>query len=210
MARNNTQAAAFHGVSNVKYAVRENGAPGANVVALNYAKSMSFEPQIEEQAVYANDAKIMALVSDTGFTGSLGTTAQDRALETALGHIVDTAQGQATVNLIGHKRVDLYYEYKEELAGAGVYTVKVWTLNAEVGKATTEHSTDESTPTIGEYAYPFTVYGDKIKNAAGTDTYRDANGNELTATRVVSLPGDEGYDAFGDTVPVIKMPAAEN
>ena len=201
----NKQAAAYHGISGAKYALRTNGAPGTPVVAIEYAKSMSFAPQVEEQPVYANDRKVLALVSDTGYTGSLGTSAQDRGFETALGHIMTTAQGQATVNLLGHKRADLYYEYKEESEGGVVYTVKVWALNVEVGKATLEHATDENTAKIGEYAYPITVYGDKIKAATGDGYYRDANGNELTATSVISLPGDTGYATFGDTVPGVKM-----
>lgn len=203
------QAAAYHGIANAKYSLRgTDGKPGSTVVDLLYAKSISFEPQVDEQAVYANDQKVLALVSDKGFTGSLGTTAQDRALEKGLGHIVDVAQGVATVNLISYKRADVYYEYKETTPSA-TYTVKVWVLNVEISKpSSVEHNTDEEQPTIGEYAYPITVYGDKIQNSTGTGTYRDANGNELVATKVISLPGDDGYDTFGDAVPVVKMASA--
>lgn len=203
------QAAAYHGIANAKYAFRSaDGKPGTTVNDLMYAKSISFEPQVEEQPVYANDQKVLALVSDKGFTGSLGTTAQDRVLEKGLGHVVDTAQGVATVNLITYKRCDLYYEYKETVPGA-TYTVKVWVLNVEVSKpSSVEHNTDEENPTIGEYAYPITVYGDKIMSATGNTPYRDANGNELVATKVISLPGEDGYDTFGDAVPVVKMASA--
>ena len=208
MAGYTAQAAAYHGISNAKYALRgTDGAPGSTVTDLAYAKSISFEPQVEETAVYANDQKVLALVSDKGFAGSLGTTAQDRALEKSLGHAIDTASGEATINLIGYKRADIYYEYKETTPAA-TYTVKVWVLNCEISKPSTiEHATDEDQPTIGEYAYPITVYGDKIKASSGTATYRDANGNEITATKVIALPDDDGYTTFGDSVPVVKMPA---
>ena len=77
------------------------------------------------------------------------------------------------------------------------------------GFYTAGHPIDAERRNAGlEYAYPITVYGDKIMNSTGTGTYRDANGNELVATKVISLPGDEGYDAFGDAVPVVKMASA--
>lgn len=203
-----TQAAAYHGISNAKYAMRDaSGKPGSDVKSIAYAKAISFEPTVEETAVYANDAKVLSLVADKGFTGTLGTTAQDRELETALGHMVDTAVGAATINLISYKRADIYYEYKETTPTA-TYTVKVWVLNVEISKpSSVEHNTDEDQPTIGEYEYPITVYGDKILASTGEDTYRDANGNELTATKVVKLPDDDGYDTFGDSVPTVKMSA---
>lgn len=205
---NNTQAAAYHGISNAKYALRTaEGKPGSEVKSLLYSKGISFEPTVEETPVYANDTKVLALVADKGFTGSLGTTAQDRELEKGLGHLVDVEGGVATVNLVSYKRADIYYEYKETTPAA-TYTVKVWALNAEISKpSSVEHSTDEEQPTIGEYAYPITVYGDKVMAADGNTAYRDANGNELVATRVIALPGDDGYETFGDAVPVVKISA---
>ncbi len=202
----NKQAAAYHGIQNGKYAVRTaDGKPGTDIVDFPNLKSISFDPTVDQQPVYANNAKIMAIVSDQGYTGAFGTTAQDRAFEIALGHVMAVSGGLADVNLNSFKRIDIYYEYNEKTANGSPYVVKVWALNTEISKASKSHSTDTNTAALGECSYPMTIYGDKIMDSEGTKVYRDANGNELTATRVISLPGDTGYEAFDDKVPVVKM-----
>lgn len=200
------QSPAYHGIRNAKYSVRgDDGAAGSAVVSMAFAKSISFEPAVETLDVFANDQKVLALISDKGYTGEFGTTAQDRAFESAIGQSIEIANGTADVNLIGYKRFDLYYEYTEYTSSNVPYTVKVWVLNVEASKATKEYNTNEDTPAIGEYLYPITVYGEKIKDSEGTGTYKDANGNELVATRIIAVPSDEGYAAFGDAAPEVKM-----
>jgi hypothetical protein len=201
------QSPAYHGIRNAKYCVRgEDGAAGSTVADLSFAKSISFEPAVETLDVYANDQKVLALISDKGYSGEFGTTAQDRAFETSLGQAIEVESGTADINIIGYKRFDMYYEYTEYTSSNNLpYTVKVWVLNAEASKATKEYNTNEDTPTIGEYLYPITVYGDKILDKEGTNTYKDANGNELVATRVIAVPSDTGYATFGDSVPKVKM-----
>lgn len=201
------QSPAYHGIRNAKYCVRgEGGAAGSTVASLAFAKSISFEPAVETLDVYANDQKVLALISDKGYSGEFGTTAQDRTFETSLGQSIEVENGTADINIIGYKRFDMYYEYTEYTSSNNLpYTVKVWVLNVEASKATKEYNTNEDTPTIGEYLYPITVYGDKILDKEGTNTYKDANGNELVATRVIAVPSDTGYATFGDSVPKVKM-----
>ncbi|WMJ23456.1 hypothetical protein RBG61_01960 [Paludicola sp. MB14-C6] len=203
------QPAAYHGIKNTKYAMRgADGAKGTEVKSLPFAKSVGFDPTVEQQPVYANDSKVLAIVSDNGYTGTVGTTGQDRTFETALGHIMPVDGGIADINQLGFKRCDFYYEYQEETATGIKYTVKVWALNVEFSKANKNHATDQNQATIGEYSYPITVYGDKIMDAAGTAVYKDAYGNELTATRIISVPSDKTYTDFEKTVPTVKMASA--
>lgn len=205
----NEQSPAYHGVDNAKYSMRgDDGSVGKTVVKFPYIKSVSFEPTLEQQPIYANNQKILATVSDQGYTGSIGTTAQDRDFEKSLGQIMDVSNGLADVNLNSLKRFDYYYEYKEETKNGVLYTVKVWVLNCEATKASKNHQTDTNTNTIGEYSYPLTVYGDKIMDSEGKEVYTDENGNELTATRVISVPSDAGYKTFGDSVPIVKVISA--
>ena len=203
----NNQSAGYHGIKNAKYAIREElDTVGIVVVPIEYAKSISFDPTIEQQPVYFNDTKIMAIVSDQGYTGAFGTSAQDRGFETALEHIAPVSNGIADIMLNGLKRFDMYYEYQEKSKSGIKFTVKVWVLNVETTKSAKAHNTDTNSVTLGEYSYPMTVYGDKIKNATGDEIYRDENGNEITATRIISVPSDTGYADFDKTVPVAKMP----
>lgn len=203
----NKQSAGYHGIKNVKYSVRDdNGQPSKGIIDFAFAKSISFDTAIDQQPVYANDSKILTIVSDTGYTGALGTTAQDRELEKALGQILEVDNGTADVNLISFKRIDLYYEFTEKTKNGISYIVKVWVLNIEISKANKSHSTDTNSSTLGDYSYPITVYGDIVKSADGLLSYKDAHGNELTATRIISVPSDVGYDTFSQTVPIVKMP----
>lgn len=204
----NEQAIAYHGISGLKYAVRDNdNKPGTKIENFPYAKSIGVEPQVEEEKIYANDMQIGVCISEQGSTGELGTTAQDRNFEKAIGHIIDIENGTADVNLISNKRVDFFYKYKEKTASGTEFVVKVWLLNVEVSKASKSHESDENTAKLGEYKYPITAYGDKLKNTEGTEIYVDADGNERTVTRIISVPSDKGYADFEKTVPIPKMVA---
>lgn len=202
------QAPAYHGITNAKYTMRTaDGTPGSEVKEIPFVKSISHEPQVESQEVYASDRKVLTIPSDKGSTGNLGTTAPYRTLELDLGQLLEVEGATAEVQITGYKRVDLYYEYTETTESGLSYKVKVWALNVEVGKASRTHTTDENTATIGEYQYPITIYGDKVKDSTGEAVYQDENGNEITASMVISVPGDSRYAAFDKTVPVVKMKA---
>lgn len=204
----NEQSVAYHGIKNAKYAIRENGVPGSTVVPFKFAKSVSFDPSVEQSPIYFNNVKVMNVINDQGYTGAFGTSAQDRAFEEALGLIMSVENGTADININTLKKFDMYYEYVENTDSDLQYIVKVWALNIETSKPSKAHTTDTNSLALGEYSYPITVYGDKIKKSTGDEIYRDKNGNEITATRVICLPCDEGYDDFDKSVPIVKMPAA--
>ena len=201
----NKQAPAYHGIQNAAYAIRENGAPGTTVAKFDFAKSVSFDPTLDQQPIYMNNAKILTLISDQGYTGMFGTSAQDRVFEKAVGLAVDLDGMVADVKVNSFVRFDFYYEYIEHTASGTPYIVKVWTLNAEAAKPSKAHNTDTNSATIGEYSYPITVYGAPVMDSDGTAEYKDANGNGIVGVRAICLPGDIGYSAFGSTVPVLKM-----
>lgn len=202
------QAAGYHGIQNAKYSVRTtDGAPGTQINPFAYAKAVSLEPSLETEAIYANNSAIFSAVSDQGYKGNFGTTAQDRGFEEAVGMLLPLDGGTADINLISLKRFDFYYEYSEKTSGGHSYVVKVWLLGCEASKAAKSHETDTTKATFGEYSYPLTIFGDKVRASDGTAIYRDASGNELTATRIIAVPTDTGYASFGDTVPVPKVTA---
>lgn len=202
----NQQAAGYHGVKNAKYAVKGEQEVYATPASFAYAKAISLDPKLETETNFANNMAIFSAVSDQGYGGSFGTTAQNRAFEKDLGMLMDVAGGTADVNLLSLKRFALYYEHGEKLPGGRTYTVKVWLLNCEATKASKNHETDTTKPTFGAYAYPLTIYGEKIKAADSSNIYTDPDGNEYIATRIIALPTDEGYGTFGNAVPTPKIP----
>lgn len=201
---------AYHNIAGAKYAMRDaTGAHGATIKDSPFSKSLTMDASVETQPVYADGISVLTLISDQGYTGSYGVTGRDSAMEADLGFTIETAAGTASILTVQNKRLDLYYEYYEYTPQGQRYVVKVWVLNLEMRKPSKAHNTDTNTATIGEYSYPITVYGEKIKAADGTTDYRDANGNILYATHVTAIPGDAAYDDFEKTVPIVKMAATE-
>lgn len=199
------QAVGYHGVDSAKYKSR---AEAVTIAAMDFIKNISLERQINTTPQYANNRLLCKLPTDNGFTGNLGTTAQDTAFETALGMIKTLADGtQATVSRSGSPRVDFYYEFKQVTDANVSQVVKVWLLNVEFAEPSENHETDTESKAFGNYIYPFTVYGDRLKASAGTADYVDANGNRLDCYRIMSFPGDTGYDTFAASVPTPTMPA---
>lgn len=200
------KSAAYHGIDNAAYAVRGvDNAPGTEIKKLLYAKSIALSAIIDRQDVYADDRLIMAIPADQGYEGTFGTTDQDIPFETDVGLVMVLSSGVANVKMTGYTRFDFYHEFKRHLSTGQAYTVKAWVLNCEAGKADINNETDTNTLTIGTYSYPLRVYGEKVLDAAGTNPFRDALGNEKVATIIRAMPGDEGYDEFEKTVPVPKI-----
>lgn len=204
-----TRTPAYHNIMGAKYAMRSaTGAPGTAIKESPFSKSLALDASVETQPVHADGINVLTLISDQGYTGSYGVTGRDAEMESDLGFTIDTTAGTASILTVQNKRLDLYYEYYEYTPEGVKYVVKVWVLNLEMRKPSKAHNTDTNTATIGEYSYPITVYGEKIKASDGTTDYRDENGNILYATHVTAVPGDENYSNFEATVPIVKMAEA--
>ena len=202
----NKQGAGFHGVDALKYAVRGSGS--ATVKDVAYAVGVSLSRQINKTQNYANNRMVCEIESDNGYTGTVNTTAPEIDFETALGMVMNVSGGaRAVVSRGSTPRTDLYFETIVNYEDGTSEVVKTWLLNVSVSAPeSVEHNTDTDSATFGSYAYPITVYGDTIKDSTGSADYVDERGFKHRCFRLVSYPGDEGYDDFGTTVPAPKMP----
>lgn len=200
------QAAGYHGADNAKYKL---AGSGTAVQSMEYLKSVALDRQINTTPQFANNRQVLKIATDNGYTGSIGTTGRDQELEKALGMIMPLSGGvTGVVSRAGSKRLEgLYYEYKESYDNVEK-TVKVWLLNVELNEPNLNNASDADSVEFGDYTYPLTVYGTRVKAAAGDDDYVDENGNKLDCYMVICAPGEEGYATFGDTVPVPKAPTA--
>lgn len=195
--------AGYHGCDHAKY--KPTG-EGAVVTPLDYVKNVSLDPQINKTPQHANNRMVLNLISDNGFTGNLGVTAKDPELEKAIGRAVEMSSGIGIVGGAGVTRLDgLYYEFKEEREKGKPIVKKVWLLNVELSPASENAATDTDSITFGEYIYPITIYGETVKDSAGTDDYVDKDGNRLTCYMIISSPSDADYANFEKTVPVPKV-----
>ena len=79
---------------------------------------------------------------------------------------------------------------------------KIWFLGVNVSPA--GQSLSQNTDGINETtaSYPITIKGTNLKAVGGTDDFVDVNGNTIKVFKVSSVPTDDGYATFLDSVPV--------
>lgn len=204
-----SKAAGYHGVQNMKFAPKADGAYSESILDMKYAKSINPSALLEAAEQYADNRLVCRIPSDTGYEGEIGTTAPDPEVEKAAGFTLEGAGGLITTNITSYLRGALYYEFLENDEDGKQSVVKVWMFNVEIGKGSQSYTTDQASLTFGSYSYPFRAYGDTLKDAEGTGDYVDERGVGRTAFMITARPDDDGYATFGDTVPVPKVAAAE-
>ena len=206
---NRSKAAAYHGVENVKFALKTSSGYAAEDAMLKvlYAKSLNPSTLLEAAEQYADDRLLFRVPNDKGYEVEFGTTAPDPELDKAAGFAMEGASGLLSVEQVQYVRGAMYYEFKERDENGAVSMVKCWMYNVELGKGSGTHSTDESSVAFGSYTYPARVYGDPLMGPDGTKEYVDDHGMGRKVFMYTARPGDDGYATFGDTVPVPKMAA---
>lgn len=197
------KSAGYHGIQNAKIA------KGETITPLEYVKNLSLDPQINSTPQHADNRMVLNIQTHNGFTGNLGSTAKDPAVEKELGYSVDISTGgTGIVGGAGNVTLDgLYYEFFEEIEKGARRVVKAWLLSVELSPSSENYETDADGASFGDYVYPVTVYGSTLKAATGDTDYIDENGNRLTCYMILRRPDDTGYATFGDEVPVPKIKA---
>ena len=203
-----SKAAGYHGVQNMKFAPKSAGAYSEDIMALKYAKSINPTSLLEAVEQYADNRLVCRVPNDRGYEGEIGTTAQDPELDKAAGHALEGAAGLISTNIVSYLRGALYYEFLEVDEDGVQSVVKVWMYNVEIGKGSPTHTTDQSSLEFGAYSYAFRAYGDTLMDSEGTGEYLDQRGVGRKAYLYTARPGDTGYEAFAETVPVPKVAAA--
>lgn len=153
--------------------------------------AVSFSPSAEsEEYKFAadDDANYYYEEYDNGYTGDLSMARlPDWFLGRALGYRKDKTTG-AIVEVMGAKRERfcLLFEGKGDAK-----KVRRMYINATAGKPTEEFKTIEGTPDVRVNTVPLTILGDSSSKQIAHKLYE----------------GDEGYDDFFTTAPVMSAPA---
>lgn len=174
---------------------------GTTVKPLTYLSSVTLDKSISTDNKYGDGEVVLALMTDSGFTGTLETTARDAEFEKDLGFVEEIAQGLADVQVLENKTVSIGFECYVTNDQGVTKTKKVWLMGVNVAPASDSLSQNTDGSNESTASYGLTVKGVNLKNTAGTDDYRDANGNTKKVYKVSSLPTDAGYDAFFNSVP---------
>ena len=199
---------ALYGIKNTKYAIHMPDGQVQVVKEMAKAKSLQLTPVANTQDVFANDQKVISIITDQGYTGTLGTTGQDVAFELEIGHLSEqTDKGILVSQIVQAVRFDLYHEYTIMLASGLAVTIKQWIFGLDASRPNIQYDTNTDTITIGAYQYPSTIYGRTIMDeTTPTQAWRDKNGFEQKAWRIFVFPDSPSFNDFEKTVPVPIMP----
>lgn len=174
---------------------------GWRIMPLTWLNSFSKEKDLSTTDIYGDGEKVLTLVNDKGFTGVLGMTAQDIEYNKALGFMVDIENGLAEVKQRRIVQHAIYFETEFANDYGVVVTKKVWVFGVET-QAPSE-SYEQTTDNINNSMvdYNITIKGTNLKASDGETDYTDDFGNTVKVWTLSKLPGDTGYETFGDSVP---------
>lgn len=174
---------------------------GSTVKPLGYLASVLTDKNISTTDKYGDGEIQLSITVDKGSTGTLELTARDYDFETDLGFSKEISQGLAEIEVLENKNVSIGFECYFTGKDGITKTKKIWFLGVNVSPA--GQSLSQNTDGINDTtaSYPITIKGINLKDSTGSDDYVDANGNTIKVFKVSSLPEDDGYSTFLDSVP---------
>ena len=194
-------------IKNAAYAIKtsEGYAPK---VSIGYSDSISLEADYAEKIIYGDGRKLVTLPNDKGKTGTLGLLTIDEAYEIAMKRRMKTANGTAEIKQTAAVEHAIYFEFDYMEEGGVQKTGKTIIYGVTSGRPseTLNQTTEDINNNI--ISYPLTIKGTALKNSTGSDAYKDENGNTVYVWQETSIPGDTGYDTFGNTITAPKVSSA--
>lgn len=174
---------------------------GSTVKPLGFLSSVTSDKNISTSEKYGDGELQLTLISDRGGTGTLELTARDSEFEKDLGFALDITQGLAEVQVLENKTISVGFECYITGNDGITKTKKIWLLGVNVSPAGDSLSQNTDTTNESAASYAITIKGVNLKDSLGEDDYVDANGNTKKVFKVTSLPTNEGYATFLDSVP---------
>lgn len=194
-------------IKNAAYAIK-NKEGYASKVSIGYSDSISLEADYAEKIIYGDGRKLVTLPNDKGKTGTLGLLAIDEAYEIAMKRRMKTANGTAEIKQTAAVEHAIYFEFDYMEEGGVQKTGKTIIYGVTSGRPseTLNQTTEDINNNI--ISYPLTIKGTALMNTAGSDAYKDENGNTVYVWQETSIPGDAGYETFGNTITAPKASSA--
>lgn len=194
-------------IKNAAYALK-NSEGYAPKVSIGYSDSISLEADYAEKVIYGDGRKLVILPNDKGKTGTLGLLAIDDAYEIAMKRRMKTANGTAEIKQTAAVEHALYFEF-DFMDDDGVQktgkTIMYGVTSGRPSDALNQTTDDINNNTV---SYPLTIKGTLLMSSAGSTPYTDENGNAVYVWQETSIPGDAGYETFGNTIAAPKASSA--
>lgn len=174
---------------------------GSTIKPLGYLTANTLDANISTKDIYGDGELQLSMISDKGLTGSLEMTAHDEDFEKDLGYIQEIASGLARVQVLQNKTISVGFECYITDSNGVTKTKKVWLFGVNVAPAGESLSQNTDTTNESTASYPITVKGVNLKASGGSADYVDENGNTIKVFKATSIPTDNGYATFLDSVP---------
>lgn len=181
---------------------------GETVKPLGFLSSITTDKNMETSEKYGDGELQLTLINDRGGTGTLELTARDEDFEKDLGFVLEIEQGLAEVQVLENKTISIGFECYITGNNGITKTKKIWFLGINVSPAGDSLSQNTNTTNESAAGYGITIKGVNLKANSGDSDYVDENGNTKKVFKVRSLPTDEGYATFLDSVPTPRAKAS--
>lgn len=195
-------------IQNVKYAMKTSNGYGTPV-SYGTSRTMSLEPVQSTKDIYGDGRRICAIIADKGKTGTLTTNNVSDDFEIAVGRKIATQNGIAEISQTKNPVFALYFETRGIDEDGAMPLAKTWVYGVTAPTRPTE-TFNQSEDDINESTFDtaLKIDGVNLKTADG-EIYKDDKGNEIMVWQQTVVPGDTGFDTYGDAVVLPTMPEAE-
>lgn len=195
-------------IKNAKYAAKDSSGTYGNFVPYGYSDSISLEADYAEKVIYGDGRKVLTIPNDKGKTGTLTLLALDNDYEIAMKRRMKTASGTAEIKQRESVEHALYFETEYSDENGAVKTAKTIIYGVTSGRPSETYNQTTDDINNNNVEYPLTIKGVPMKEATGNTDYKDSNGNVVYVWQETVVPGDSGYDTFGQTVTDPKAPSS--
>ncbi len=193
-------------IQNVKYAMCNNGVY-ETPKSYGTSKKIALEPNSSKKDIFGDGKRICSLVSDKGKTGTLTTNNVSDEFEIAVGRKIKTQNGIAEIQQTKNPTFALYFETCGITEDGSKIVAKSWIYAATSSTRPSESfDQDEDDITESSFDTALEIGGVNLKTADG-ENYKDIKGNEILVWEQTVVPGDAGYETYGDEVVLPVMPA---
>ncbi len=196
-------------VQNLKYATFDGSEYGAPVAyGTGAARKIALETDTANKKIFGDGRVIYVLMNEKCKNGTMSTNNVSDDYEIAMGRKIKVANGLADIAPQVSITHAIYFETCGAAADGSKPIAKTWLYG--VTSTRPSESFDQNTEDINESSFdtPIVINGTEILSSDGK-IYKDPKtGNTIIAWQMTAVPGDTGYDTFGDTVVLPRMATA--
>lgn len=186
-------------IKNAKYALKTSSGY-ETPVPFGYSDAIALEADYSEKVIHGDGRKVAVIPNDKGKTGSLTLLAIDNAYEIAMKRRMVTANGTAEIKQLASVEHAIYFETEQMTEDGKISTAKTILYGVTSGRASETFNQTTDDINNNNIEYPLTIKGATLMAAAGSTPYKDSDGNTITVWQETVVPGDSGYETFGNTI----------